>query len=395
MVFETLGTYLSARHPPKTREAIVRHQADGLKRLRRTFARSRALAPFAATPLSEIPVIDTSTFRARFEDYGTTGLSHADALRAAEAAERGQTVALPHGLSAGFSTGTGGAERGLFVTSASERAIYAGLLMGRLFSPRDLIALKRVAVCLRAGNALYDRPRVRFFGLGDSHRDDAIAAYRPQALIAPAHVLLDLAERGPLWPGLRHLFYGAETLNAAERAYVQDRLKVRPDPIYQATEGFLGAPCRLGTLHLNEDSLIIEREALGGDRFRPVITDLRRTSQLVVRLRLEDILRPVTCACGSALSAVAPVEGRIQDVWCFGGRTFWPAEIEALVTARLAPQRRWIATAAPDAIRYGGETDDDADAIFAALAPLNLPLIRVPYDRAQDIPKRRHVRWQA
>jgi hypothetical protein len=87
----------------------------------------------------------------------------------------------------------------------------------------------------------------------------------PLVRIDPQGVLLDLAVANRPLPALRRLFYGAETLNATERAFVTKRLGRRPDPIYQATEGFLGAPCRLGTLHLNEDAMIIERAPLGGD----------------------------------------------------------------------------------------------------------------------------------
>ncbi|MEI9905482.1 MAG: hypothetical protein WDN06_17215 [Asticcacaulis sp.] len=147
----------------------------------------------------------------------------------------------------------------------------------------DLPGLRRIALCLRAPGKLYEGGHVRFFPLAGEGRDDAIAACDPQVLVAPPQVLLDLAASGRAMPALRRLYYGAEPLNAVERAFITARLGRRPDPIYQATEGFLGAPCRLGTLHLNEDAMIVEREPLGGDRFRPVVTDLLRRTQLVVR----------------------------------------------------------------------------------------------------------------
>ncbi|MFT3996669.1 MAG: cell division protein FtsA [Asticcacaulis sp.] len=395
MVFDAIAAYAAARRLPNSRAELEKRQASRLTQLRQSFALSPALAPYADAELSQIPVIDTATFRAHFAAYSTVGLSHTDLFAAAEAAEHGHTARLPNGLSAGFSTGTGGGTRGLFVTSPQERSVYAGLLAGKLFSPTDLLRVKRIAVCLRAGNPLYDRGRVRFFPLDLSGRDEAMERYDPQVLIAPPQVLIALATRGRVWPDLRRLFYGAETLNESERVFITARLGVRPDPIYQATEGFLGAPCRLGTLHLNEDSLVFEREEIGGGRFRPVVTDLLRRSQLIVRLRLDDCLRPVTCACGSPLSAVAPVEGRMQDVWRWGDRVVWPAEVETTVTARTAPQHRWVATGHPEGIDYACEEDADAPALHAALTAFGQPLRRVSYDPREDMPKRRHVRWRA
>ncbi|ESQ91317.1 hypothetical protein ABAC460_07050 [Asticcacaulis sp. AC460] len=391
-MLNALFAYAGAHCPPPARQALEQQQQRLWRRL--PLSRAPALKGFAGKPLAELPVITTAQFRERFADYTTQGLDAVLASQAAMAAETGGANPLPRGLSAGFSTGTGGGTRGLFVASPEERSLYGGMLAGKLFGPFELAGLKRIAVCLRAPNRLYDKRRVRFFGLGDPDRDTAIEAYDPQVLIAPPQVLLDLAQSGRPLPALKRLFYGAETLNAAERDFVATRLGRRPDPIYQATEGFLGAPCRLGTLHLNEDCLIIERAPLGGDRFQPIVTDLLRTSQLVVRLRLDDILRPAVCTCGSPLAAVQPVEGRVQDIWRWGEQVVFPGEVEAAVSPHLPPGHRWIATGHPDGIAYACEEARDAPALVQALAVFGQPLSREPYDRGLDFPKRRHVRWR-
>ena len=391
MAFEAFTAYRDARRK-WTPDGLKQRQDKLWRRLRTHFPDSPPLKDFADAGLSDIPVIGTDVFRQYFADYNTVGLSHDEAKAAALRAESGGVGDLPGGLNVGFSTGTGGGTRGLFVTSPLERATYSGRLAGKLLAPLSLLPLRRIAVCLRAGSRLYDRGGVRFFALGDRDRAASIARFGPQVLIAPPQVLLDLAASGHRLPSLRHLYYGAETLNASERAFVTEQLGVRPDPIYQATEGFLGAPCAHGTLHLNEDGLIIEREDIGGGRFRPIVTDLFRHTQLVVRLRLDDILKPSTCPCGSALQAVEPVEGRIQDIWRWRDHTVFPAEVETAVSQNLAAHHRWQATGSPSGIAYACE--HDSDDIRKALEPFGQPLTRVPYDRATDFPKRRHVRWQ-
>ncbi|MFT4089344.1 MAG: cell division protein FtsA [Asticcacaulis sp.] len=395
MGFEAAQTFVQTCFSPRTPEGLRRRQARLWGELRAQFSRAPALKAFVGAELGDIPVIDTACFRARFADYNTLGLSLEAAVEAAQRAEAGEADDLGNGVSAGFSTGTGGGLRGLFVTTRDERQAYGAMLAGRLFGPADWLHLGRIAVCLRAGNRLYNRRGVRFFGLAQADRDPAIAAFDPKVLIAPPQVLLELAQSGHNLPSLRRLFYGAETLNETERAFVTKALGGRPDPIYQATEGFVGAPCRFGTLHLNDDQMIIEREDIGGGRFRPVITDLMRRSQLVVRLRLEDILRPTVCACGSPRQAVMPVEGRTSDVWRWGDKVVWPAEVEALVAPLLPAAHRWVATGSAQGIEFACAHENDAEVMKQALRRLGQPVRRVAYDPASDFPKRRHVRWRS
>ncbi len=404
--------YLAALFGPRDRAALERRQQRLLRALEARFGDYPALASYRR--FADLPVIDIAAFRADFEGYNSANLTRTQAESAAMAVERIPTLApsyrgegpdegltrsatnaecavLPSNLRAGFSTGTSGATRGLFVTSAEERAAYTGQILARLLTPFDF-RLKRIALCLRAPNDLYRAGPfdLRFFPLS-AESAEAIADFNPDLLIAPSQVLLALASRDKR-PRLKRLYYGAETLNATERDYITQRLGVRPDPIYQATEGFLGAPCRLGTLHLNEDSLIIERENLGSGRFRPIVTDLKRRTQAIVRLRLDDILEAATCTCGSPLAAVKPVEGRVQDIWRWPGQTVFPREVDEAVAPNLPAPHPWIATGHPGGIRYACR-DADAPAVAAALAKFGRKLTRETYNLTMDFPKRRHVRW--
>ena len=314
------------------------------------------------------------------------------------------------GVAAGFSTGSSG-QPGLFLNSGAERAAYLGHLLARLLPVRDLFRPQRIALCLRADNRLYQDAgrtgciRFLFVGLGDdpAARFDKLQDFRPDILIAPPHVLADLAHRteasGTDW-ALRRLFYGAEPVGEVERAWIGSALGARPDPLYQATEGFIAAPCRFGTLHLNEDVLIVEREPVPGtDRFLPIVTDLRRTSQPMIRVRLGDLLQPLQrpCACGSPLSAIHPVEGRLEDLWHWPDVVIPPREVDAAVSAALNAEIDWRATASPEGVVVEAEglhASTVAEAVTRLLAThgLHLPVTVLPRAPAHGV-KRRRVRW--
>ena len=55
----------------------------------------------------------------------------------------------------------------------------------------------------------------------------------------------------------------------------------------------------------------------------PIITDFNRTSQPIIRYRLDDILteQKTPCPCGSKLTAIAQIEGRCDDIFYLPDRT--------------------------------------------------------------------------
>jgi putative adenylate-forming enzyme len=66
----------------------------------------------------------------------------------------------------------------------------------------------------------------------------------------------------------------------------------------------------------------VEKEYLDDRRFIPIITDFTRTSQPIIRYRLNDILveRKEPCPCGSCFTALERIEGREDDVFVFDGK---------------------------------------------------------------------------
>lgn len=185
--------------------------------------------------------------------------------------------------------------------------------------PGGLRGGARVALVLRAGGPLYeavDGP-VAFRFLDLYAQVDQLAAeidaFSPTVLAAPPGMLDLLAGRLAARPEL--VYSIADVLDPDVEKRVGDGFGLRVGQIYQATEGFLGITCRRGRMHLNEDLAVIESEPVGPGRFVPVVTDLYRQTQAVIRYRLEDVLvEGEGCDCGSSLRVVERIEGRQDDV---------------------------------------------------------------------------------
>lgn len=371
--------------------------------------RTPATAHLAGHPLGDFPIVTPQDIRAGFRLWNTLGLTRAQAEAAAEDSESGGSGEVAPGVVAGFSTGTSG-ERGVFLSSTAERARYIGQTLARLLPGTALLGRWRIALVLRADNRLYHevegagRFRFRFFGLDQdaAARAEGLAAFAPDILIAPAHVLAELARRaegeGDPPPGLSGLFWGSEPMGEGEREWIGEALGVRPDPIYQATEGFLAAACPEGVLHFNEDSLVVELEAIEGTTaFRPIITDLLRASQPMIRVRLDDLVEPIAgrCGCGSAFRAIRPVEGRVSDLWRWADRAVRPAQVWAAMEAALGPRADWRATGSAKGVRLQLEPGADRAAAVAAIQSLvgehRVTVASGP--PVPDGPKRRRVRW--
>ena len=333
-----LCTFVQRRWGPQpaTRGAL---QALQQRRLQRFLRRELGALPFyrerPRSTLAELPIVDKATLLAAFEGFNRQGLGLAQALAAAERAEAGLPTGLPGGLSAGLSSGTSGA-RGVFLVSPRERGIWAGAMLSSVLSQASLRQLLtpwaprlRVAFFLRANSALYDTVdgwRLQLcwlpLTLPAAEQTARLQALMPQILVAPASVLGSLARAqlaGHLRITPRQVISVAEVLEDDDAHAAVQAWGIAPAQIYQCTEGFLGASCEAGQVHLNEPYLLIEPEWLDAahTRFRPLVTDWTRRSQAFVRFRLDDVLRPLPgpCACGRPTLALARIEGRADD--CF------------------------------------------------------------------------------
>jgi putative adenylate-forming enzyme len=297
----------------------------------------------ARVELSDLPVVDKGVLLEHFDGLNTRGVRLADALGVALEAERTRDFAplVAGDLTVGLSSGTSG-RRGAFLVSPRERMLWAGTVLARVLDRRSVGQLLRpwappvrIAFFLRAGGNLYEsvassRIRFSFHDLTepfDSHVDaldsSAAAGTGPHVLVAPASVLRALADRardGRLRIRPRLVISVAEVLEPEVAERIRTVWGRVPRQVYQATEGLLALTCERGSLHLNEESVHVEREWLDAERtrFTPIVTDFDRRTQIIARYRLDDVLRvdPVAppCPCGRVTTVLSAVDGRADAV---------------------------------------------------------------------------------
>lgn len=321
----TLWRYFRVRQLRFTeREKLHAWQEKKLRMFRRkVLSNSPWFRRWVSLPFEQWPLMDKALMMTHFDEMNTAGLRQQELMACALSSERSRDFKPKVGrFSVGLSSGSSG-RRGLFVVSPREQQIWAAGVLAKAL-PEGLFAGERVALFLRADNHLYHSVNNRWLSLAFY---DLFAPFRqqlprlerqsPTLIVAPAQVLRALAlavMAGELSLNVKKVISVAEVLDAQDRALLQ---QVFGDvgEIYQATEGFLAATCRCGTLHLNEEFLYIEPEWLDERRFVPIITDFTRTTQPIVRYRLDDVLvsSDKPCACGSATRALERIEGRQDD----------------------------------------------------------------------------------
>lgn len=326
------------------RARLERWQTRQLARfVKRVLPRAPRYAPFAGRALNSIPYTDKASMMADFAGCNTRGVALEEALEVAMRAEASRDFAPRLGdLTVGLSSGSSG-RRGVFLVSDPERMRWAGVVLARAL-PRALLtsllapwtAPLRIAFFLRANSNLYTalggaRVRFDFYDLvaGMERALPRLARSGADVLVAPATVLRALAGEvlaGRLELHPRHVVSVAEVLEDSDVQAVKRAFGAAPHSLYQATEGFLAYSCEYGTLHLNECYVHFDEEWLDAarTRFHPVITDFSRETQLIVRYRLDDVLRLASapCPCGRAERALAAIEGRADEVlWLPSART--------------------------------------------------------------------------
>ncbi len=330
--FHILRHFLAARRLTasiKTEEDLRQRQADGLYRFRRDVLMR---SPFYKTMWNDhfgrFPVMNKASMLASFERLNTVGIGLEQALETAMHAERSRDFAPMIGdVTVGLSSGTSG-RRGVFMASKAERLKWAGVMLAKAL-PRSILRPHRIAFFLRANSNLYstlNRGRhlsLDFYDLTvpiDRHVA-ALNASPPDILTAPASVLRALAEEASLGRlSIRpiRILSVAEVLEPEDADFIAEHLGSQVHQIYQCTEGFLGISGADGRIRLNEEYLIVEKEWIDrkAGRFVPIITDFTRSTQPIVRYRLDDVLVE-DLSDTSPFTVLKTVEGRCDDVLHF------------------------------------------------------------------------------
>jgi len=252
---------------------------------------------WAGHPLQEwrtLPTVDKALMMEHFDTFNTRGVKGEEAMAVALEAERSRDFRPVLGsLTVGLSSGTSG-HRGLFLANQWEQTAWAGTILARTLHHLPCQPLR----------------------------------IKPGRLISAAEVLEP---------------HDRERLEAAFDAPVHQ--------IYHSTEGLLAVSCVKGSLHIQEDVVVLQLEPLpgsNGERVMPVVTDMWRRTQPIIRYRLNDVLQMESrpCSCGSAFRVIRAIEGRCDDICYFVSldgsmRPFFPDTI-----------RRMILLASPDILDY-------------------------------------------
>ncbi|STX39776.1 F390 synthetase-related protein [Legionella feeleii] len=306
-----------------SREKLIKYQKKQFNKLAKsTLKNSPFYRNYLDKPFHEWPIINKHLMMEHFDDINTRQIKKDDAFAIALKAETTRDFSpLMNDIAVGLSSGTSGS-RGLFLTSPRERDAWVGTILAKAL-PDGLKAEERIAFFLRANNQLYTnlgkskKIKFYFFDLLDDFDEHIkkLNVIQPTILSAPASVLLMLAKqrhRLTIQPP-KKIISVAEVLEKSDELVISKAFNQPVTQIYQCTEGFLAISDKTtNALVMNEEFLIIEKEWLDETRFVPIVTDLLRTTQPVIRYRLDDVL--VTKKTDAVFTELTAIEGRLGDV---------------------------------------------------------------------------------
>ena len=339
---EVLARYLRARKRTvfSTRDELEAWQnRKVIRHLQQILPKSAWLRErFGSLPVArwrELPVVGKAEMMNHFDELNTVGIFAKNAFEIALKAEASRDFTSTIGdITIGLSSGTSGG-RGLFLASTHERAAWAANALARLL-PSPIWKGHRIALFLRAGSNLYSSVSSRaiqfswfdLFQPMESHFE-RLETFDPTMLIAPPSVLRILGDAfasGNLRISPIKVVSAAETLDALDRPKLASQFGQPIHEIYQATEGFLGSTDHVNVLRLHEDLLIVEPEWLDAaqTRFVPIITDFHRSSQPIIRHRLDDVLHIHVSHGREPYRGLTAIEGRCDDLLRIGEHIIFP-----------------------------------------------------------------------
>lgn len=310
----------------KTKDLLSKQMQDFNKLKKDVLSKSNFYKNFYK--FEDFPVINKKIMMDNFNDINTKGLKKEECFEVALKAEKDRNFKPRcNKVTIGLSSGTSG-NRGLFIADEHEEALWAGNILSKVLD-KGLFSEYNIAFFLRANSNLYESINTKNIKLNYydiklefNNLIKNLNLQKPEIIIAPSQVIVKIAEAyksGRLLINPKKVYYVAEVMSDVDKEYVEKILRLKLDTIYQATEGFLGITCKNKKLHLNEEDLIIEKEWIDNKRFYPIITDLNRRSQPIIRYRLDDILvfDEKGCDCGWKGLVIKKVEGRKDDILIF------------------------------------------------------------------------------
>lgn len=378
-----LMTYLKYKNKHfKSRSELENYQKKQIdKQLDFVTSHSKMYESYKGKPLSDYPLMDKKQMMDNFDELNTVGTNREEAMKLAIDSERSRDFSekLNH-ITVGLSSGTSDT-RGIFLVSDKEKDMWAGYILSKVLYG-SILDKYEVAFFMRANSNLYESVSSSnihfvFYDIYQSVEDNIrkLIDQKPDIVVGQPSILLDLCRYAKdIHP--KKVISIAEVLEDRDREVICKAFGTDViHQVYQCTEGCLATTCEYGTIHLNEDIVYVEKEYLDDRRFIPVITDFTRTSQPIIRYRLNDILveRKEPCKCGSCFTALERIEGREDDVFVFDGKkddqvTVFPDFMRRLVLfSGDVSDYRIVQTEQGDLEVYWNEDDDMKDKFMTEL----------------------------
>lgn len=273
---------------------------------------------------SKFPLIDKSIMMDNLSDLLTVRLDVEEAKVLADNAEKTRDFSPKIGpYSIGYSSGTSGS-RGMHFVSEKEQSEWAGFMLARGLDG-SIFSKHKIGLILRANSNTFEsvgssRIEFKFYDLMKPLEEihESILRDKLDILIGPPSVLRYLADvKSPL--KVKKLVSAAEVLDEIDRKQIEQHFGQIVHQFYSSTEGEIAATCEHGTLHLNEEIMVIQKQWVDEEKgwYHPIISDFRRKTQPIIRYRLNDILvtSKKPCPCGDARESIEAVMGRQDDIF--------------------------------------------------------------------------------
>lgn len=318
----------------KNREALEKNQNKMYQKHMQTMARTSNFYNHILTLKNvEIPVIDKNMLMSNFDKMNTLGLTKAACLDLKDLInnidkvdltdeQKKTLVEVMQEFSLQETTDLDG-NPAVFLQTAHDRNVLAGKILAKVL-PSGLLVPERVMYFTDLNNNVLETVKIKsvklkfmdYNELSDTVLEE-VQKFKPTVIIAPPSVLKLLAEKqkdNDIKIAPKSLFSTSSILGKRYRKEIQDVFNIVVYQLYLTNEAFIGSTCEYGTIHLNEEFVIVEKEYLQGSKtmYNPIITNLIQTGQPIIRYKMDDILidRKKPCPCGRCTTGLRRIEGR-------------------------------------------------------------------------------------
>jgi len=278
-----------------------------------------------------LPRVNKKVMMENLTDYNTIGLTREEVMAFCLKVERTRDFTKRlRGVNVGMSSGTSG-NRGVEIVTRAEEMYMKAALFARFDFPKgeklNLAFILRVSA--PAFNLNVFGHKLTYISQLDTIEGISakLEALNPNVISAPPSMLKMIAreaEAGRLNINPKKLVSYAEILHPDVKGYLAEVFRCPVHEIYKCTEGPIAISCSHGSLHINEDMVLVETLNFDGSRTEPgkpcqrlVVTDLHKKSQPIIRYELNDIvtISPHKCSCGSSFRVIESIQGRADDIF--------------------------------------------------------------------------------